>query len=100
MAIALPDPSSSRMLLKRALAPAPRLDVIARSRSAAAKRRSHGNSEIDILTQMGAKEVVQPEFEAALELGAHLLATLAEVESHIRNVFTMYSISKYLIIRP
>ncbi len=91
LAIALPDPASSRLLLKRALAIAPELDVIA---------RSHHNSEIDILTQMGAKEVVQPEFEAALELGAHLLATLGEPVNQIRTVISDIRTDRYRSIRP
>ncbi len=91
LAIALPDPASSRLLLQRALAIAPELDVIA---------RSHHNREIDLLTQMGAKEVVQPEFEAALELGAHLLATLGEPVNQIHTVITDIRTDRYRSIRP
>jgi monovalent cation:H+ antiporter-2, CPA2 family len=91
LVIALPDPASTRLLLQRTLAIAPRLDVIA---------RSHHNREIDILTSMGAKEVVQPEFEAALELSRHLLMTLGEVESHIYNVITDIRTNRYRTIRP
>lgn len=90
LAIALPDPASSRLLLQRALAIAPELDIIA---------RSHHNKEIDILTQMGAKEVVQPEFEAALELSAHLLATLGEPENQIHTVITNIRTDRYRSIR-
>ncbi|MBW4672005.1 MAG: cation:proton antiporter [Cyanomargarita calcarea GSE-NOS-MK-12-04C] len=91
LVIALPDPASTRLLLQRTLAIAPRLDVIA---------RSHHNREIDILTSMGAKEVVQPEFEAALELSRHLLITLGELESHIYNVITDIRTDRYRSIRP
>ncbi|MBD0387619.1 MAG: cation:proton antiporter [Nostoc sp. C3-bin3] len=91
LAIALPDPASSRLLLKRALAIAPKLDVIA---------RSHHDNEIDLLTQMGAKEVVQPEFEAALELGAHLLATLGAAKNQIDQVITDIRSDRYRSIRP
>jgi monovalent cation:H+ antiporter-2, CPA2 family len=49
---------------------------------------------------MGAKEVVQPEFEAALELSRHLLITLGEVESHIYNVITDIRTNRYRTIRP
>jgi CPA2 family monovalent cation:H+ antiporter-2 len=91
LAIALPDPASSRLLLQRALVIAPELDVIA---------RSHHDHEIDLLTQMGAKEVVQPEFEAALELGAHLLATLGEPKTEIDTVITDIRTDKYRSIRP
>ncbi|MFQ4144311.1 cation:proton antiporter [Chlorogloeopsis sp. ULAP02] len=91
LAIALPDPASTRLLLKRALSIAPQLDVIV---------RSHIDSEIDFLTQMGAREVVQPEFEAALELGNHLLKTLGAEESHIRCVINAIRTDKYMSIRP
>ncbi|NET74082.1 MAG: sodium:calcium exchanger, partial [Sphaerospermopsis sp. SIO1G2] len=91
LAIALPDPSSTRLLLKNALTIAPNLDVIA---------RSHTDKEIDFLTQMGAKEVVQPEFEAALELGNHLLKTLGESESYILTVLKAIRTDQYLSIRP
>ncbi len=91
LAIALPDPASTRLLLKRALSIAPELDIIA---------RSHSDREIDFLTQMGAKEVVQPEFEAALELGNHLLKTLGASESHIQAIINAIRTDRYLSIRP
>ncbi|MGM3308600.1 cation:proton antiporter [Anabaena sp. WFMT] len=91
LAIALPDPASTRLLLKTALTIAPNLDVIA---------RSHTNKEIDLLTQMGAKEVVQPEFEAALELGNHLLKTLGAAESYIQTIITTIRKDRYLSVRP
>ena len=49
---------------------------------------------------MGAKEVVQPEFEAALELGTHLLKTLGAEEKQIRSVISDIRIDKYISIRP
>ncbi|MTJ50377.1 cation:proton antiporter [Dolichospermum sp. UHCC 0259] len=91
LAIALPDPASTRLLLKNALTIAPYLDVIA---------RSHSNKEIDILAQMGAKEVVQPEFEAALELGNHLLKTLGAEDSYIQTVINTIRKDRYLSVRP
>jgi CPA2 family monovalent cation:H+ antiporter-2 len=91
LAIALPDPASTRLLLKRALELAPELDIVA---------RSHQNEEIDILTQIGATEVVQPEFEAALEIGAHLLGTLGEPRTIIYSVIDGMRINRYQIIRP
>ncbi|NJL64097.1 MAG: hypothetical protein HC903_22485 [Methylacidiphilales bacterium] len=90
LAIALPDPASTRILLSHALAIAPNLDIIV---------RSHFDREIDLLTQMGAKEVVQPEFEAALELGSHLLTTLGEPETSIRQILSTIRIGKYRSIR-
>jgi len=91
LVIALPDAVSTRMLLERALSISPGLDVIA---------RSHSDKEIDILSQMGAKEVVQPEFEAALELGTHLLKTLGTAEYQIYHVINNIRIDKYASIRP
>lgn len=90
LAIALPDPNSTRLLLKRALAINPNLDIIA---------RSHTDREIDLLSQIGAREVVQPEFEAALELGSHLLATLGESQPRIRNIITTIRTDRYVSIR-
>ena len=91
LAIALPDPASTRILLQRALSIAPKLDIIV---------RSHSDKEIDVLTQMGAREVVQPEFEAALELGTHLLKTLGAEENQIGNIIGAIRIDKYISIRP
>ncbi|MBZ8183004.1 cation:proton antiporter domain-containing protein [Oscillatoria salina] len=91
LAIALPDPNSTRLLLKRALKLAPELDIVA---------RSHENSEIDLLTQLGAREVVQPEFEAALEMGAHMLSTLGVTQNQIQSVISAIRRGRYLTIRP
>ena len=91
LAIALPDPVSTRLLLKRALKFAPQLDIVA---------RSHDNREIDLLTQLGAREVVQPEFEAALEMGAHMLATLGEEKLTIQSAIDAIHKTRYLSIRP
>jgi CPA2 family monovalent cation:H+ antiporter-2 len=67
MAIALPDPMSSRLCIKRALELTPELDIVV---------RANKDKDIELLYQLGAKEVVQPEFEASLELAAHLLTGL------------------------
>lgn len=91
LAIALPDPASTRLLLQRAIAKVPELDIIA---------RSHNNEEIDLLTQLGAKEVVQPEFEAALELGSHLLRTLGEQPQVIQSVLEGIRGDRYQSILP
>ena len=90
MAIALPDPASTRLLLQRALARSPQLDIIA---------RSHTDREIDLLTQIGAREVVQPEFEAAMELGAHLLHSLGEDAGGIQQVLDNIRRDRYQSVR-
>lgn len=91
MAIALPDPMSTRLCLKRALELAPDLDVVVRAAQ---------DTDIELLYQLGAREVVQPEFEASLELSSHLLvgmglnaATVQREVADIRN-------SHYLDLRP
>ena len=91
LAIALPDPASSRLLLKHALELAPQLDIVV---------RSHNNSEIDVLTKMGAKEVVQPEFEAALEMGGQILATLGEIDTEVNSILQTIRSDRYLSVRP
>lgn len=90
LAIALPDPTSTRLLLERALHRSPHLDIIA---------RSHTDREIDLLTQLGAREVVQPEFEAAMELGAHLLRTLGEDARGIQVVLEEIRRDRYQSVR-
>ncbi len=74
LVIALPDPMSTRLLLVQARAIAPKLDIIV---------RAHTTKELDQLSQLGAQEVVQPEFEAALALGTHLLGTLGEIDDSL-----------------
>ncbi|WP_017661599.1 cation:proton antiporter domain-containing protein [Baaleninema simplex] len=90
LAIALPDPASTRLLLKRALEFAPELDIVV---------RCHSNQEIDLLSQLGAKEVVQPEFEAALEMGGHMLTTLGENMSSIQLSIRKIRTDRYQSIR-
>ncbi|NEP17837.1 MAG: sodium:calcium exchanger [Leptolyngbya sp. SIO4C1] len=90
LAIALPDPVSTRLLTQRALQISPSLEVIA---------RAHTTREIDSLTQLGAKEVVQPEFEAALELGVHLLKTLRAEPQRIQTIMEEIRRDRYLSIR-
>ena len=90
LAIALPDPASTRILLTHALAFSPQLDIVV---------RSHNNSEIDILTKIGAKEVVQPEFEAALEMGAQILSTLGENQGTVSSVLQAIRVDRYLSVR-
>ena len=90
LAIALPDPGSTRILLKHALDLAPDIDIVA---------RSHTDFEIDLLTQMGAKEVVQPEFEAALEMGRQILTTLGEAEPMVNFVLQAIRRDRYLSVR-
>ncbi len=86
MAIALPDPVATRLTLKRALSIAPDLDITV---------RAHSNQEIDVLYQLGAREVVQPEFEASLEMGAHMLSGLGILPRVIKQVVDGYRISRY-----
>lgn len=91
MAIALPDPMATRLTLNRALSLAPDLDITV---------RAHGNSEIDPLYQLGAQEVVQPEFEAALEMGAHLLLNMGDSTFEVQQVVNRYRTGRYRDILP
>lgn len=91
MAIALPDPMATRLTLNRALSLAPELDITV---------RAHGNSEIDTLYQLGAQEVVQPEFEASLEMGAHLLLNLGDSTFEVQQVVNRYRTRRYRDILP
>ena len=69
----------------------PHLDVVARACK---------DSDIDLLYQLGAKEVVHPEFEASLELSTHLLLALGETPQMVeREVMTVRQ-SRYADFRP
>ncbi len=90
IAIALPDPSSTRILLKLAQNMNPTIDIVA---------RSHSDKEIDILTKLGAAEVVQPEFEAALEMGRQILATLGEIDLEVSLAIQAIRTDRYISVR-
>ncbi|QZZ21818.1 cation:proton antiporter [Leptothermofonsia sichuanensis E412] len=91
MAIALPDPMATRLTLNRALSLAPELDITV---------RAHVNEEIDVLYQLGAQEVVQPEFEASLEMGAHMLLKLGDSTFEVQQVVNRYRTGRYRDILP
>ncbi|MGD1897113.1 MAG: cation:proton antiporter [Phormidesmis sp.] len=90
LVIALPDPASTRLLLKRSRAIAPHLDIIA---------RAHTTQELDQLGQLGAQEVVQPEFEAALALSTHLLATLGAIDDNLESTMNKIRMDHYRSVR-
>lgn len=90
LVIALPDPVSTRLLLMRAKAIAPKLDIIA---------RAHTTKELDQLSQLGAQEVVQPEFEAALALSTHLLATLGKIDDQLGSTIAQIRADHYRSVR-
>jgi len=91
MAIALPDPMSIRLCLKRSLVLNPELDLVVRAST---------EGEIEPLYQMGAREVVQPEFEASLELSTHLFSTLGIPSLAIQQNIQQIRDSHYSTLRP
>jgi CPA2 family monovalent cation:H+ antiporter-2 len=64
LAVTFPDPAGAQMIVRHARSVNPQLDVIVRGRSEEDYRQ---------LLEAGAAEVVQPEFEAGLELVRHAL---------------------------
>jgi monovalent cation:H+ antiporter-2, CPA2 family len=91
LAIALPDPMSTRLCLKRALEIAPDLDAVVRATK---------DVDIELLYQLGAREVVQPEFEASLELAAHLMGGIGLSAATIQREVQEIRNSHYLELRP
>jgi monovalent cation:H+ antiporter-2, CPA2 family len=90
MAIALPDPMSTRLCLKRALELSPELDLVVRATK---------DKDIEVLYQLGAREVVQPEFEASLEMATYLLTglmSLTVVQQEMQEIRERH----YLDLRP
>ncbi|MGG6294509.1 cation:proton antiporter [Leptolyngbya sp. AN02str] len=91
MAIALPDPMSTRLCLKRSLELSPELDVVVRAGQ---------DKDIELLYQLGAREVVQPEFESSLELSAHLLVGMGRLPNQVQQEIVAIRNSHYLDLRP
>lgn len=91
MAIALPDPMSTRLCLKRALELSPNLDVVVRATN---------DKGIEVLYQLGAREVVQPEFEASLEMVAYILTEVGLSPAVVQREIKEIRNSHYLDLRP
>jgi monovalent cation:H+ antiporter-2, CPA2 family len=91
MAIALPDPMSTRLCLKRALELSPELDVVVRATN---------DKSIEVLYQLGAREVVQPEFEASLEMVAYILTDLGFSPVVVQREMQEIRNRHYLDLRP
>jgi monovalent cation:H+ antiporter-2, CPA2 family len=70
---------------------APDLDVLVRARKP---------SDVDLLYQLGAKEVVQPELEASLELVAHLMSGLGMPSALVQQQVQEVRLSRYQKMQP
>jgi CPA2 family monovalent cation:H+ antiporter-2 len=91
LVLVVSDPIASKLCLREALKLAPQLDVVARACQ---------DSDIDLLYQLGAKEVVHPEFEASLELSTHLLLVLGESPQTVEREVRTVRQSRYADFRP
>ncbi len=91
MAITLPNAMSTRLCLKRSLEFSPELDVVARATQ---------DSDLELLYQLGATEVVQPEFEASLELSSHLLNRLGLEKTNVQAQLQQIREGRYTEFRP
>lgn len=91
LVITLPDPVSTRLALKRSLEIQPSLDVVV---------RAYQNRDIELFYQLGAREVVQPEFEASLEITSHVLKRFGMPIPAISDEMQQIRGSHYLDLRP
>lgn len=91
MVIALPDAMSTRLCLKHALEISPELDIVV---------RANQYQDIELLYQLGGSEVVQPEFEASLEMASHLLVKIGLTAVQIQRQVTTIRNSHYMKLRP
>jgi CPA2 family monovalent cation:H+ antiporter-2 len=91
MAITLPDPMSIRLCLKRALEVKPELNLVVRATQ---------DKNIELLYQLGAREVVQPEFEASLEMASYLLTGLGLAVEVVQKEMQQIRKDHYLDLRP
>jgi CPA2 family monovalent cation:H+ antiporter-2 len=90
MAILLPSAMSTRLCLKRSLEFSPNLDIVTRATQ---------DKDLELLYQLGATEVVQPEFEASLELASHLLNRLGLGTSEIQTQLQLIREGRYTDFR-
>lgn len=91
MAITLPNAMSTRLCLKRSLEFSPELDIVA---------RANHDQELELLYQLGATEVVQPDFEASLELSSHLLNRLGLEKANVQAQLQLIRDGRYTEFRP
>lgn len=91
MALALPDPISTRLSLKRALELSPDINIVVRANS---------DRNIEVLYQLGAREVVQPEFEASIEMATYLLTDMGLPAATVQREMQQIRASHYLDLRP
>jgi len=91
VAIALPDPMSTRLCLKRALELFPELNVVVRATN---------DKSIEVLYQLGAREVVQPEFEASLEMATYMLTEIGLSPTMVQQDMQQIRNHHYLDLRP
>jgi monovalent cation:H+ antiporter-2, CPA2 family len=90
MAITLPSAMSTRLCLKRSLEFSPELDIVA---------RANQDKDLELLYQLGATEVVQPEFEASLELSSHLLNRLGLEKENVQAQLQLIREGRYTDFR-
>jgi monovalent cation:H+ antiporter-2, CPA2 family len=90
MAITLPNAMSTRLCLKRSLEFSPELDIVA---------RANQDKDLELLYQLGATEVVQPEFEASLELSSHLLNRLGLEKENVQAQLQLIREGRYTDFR-
>jgi len=91
LVILLPDAMSTRLCLQRSLQINPELDVVVRAQD---------DRDIETFYQLGATEVVQPQFEASLEVAAHVLTMAGVPRESIFEHVTQIRSSHYLALRP
>ncbi|MCX7595276.1 MAG: sodium:calcium exchanger, partial [Fischerella sp.] len=77
--------------LKRALELSPDLDVVVRATN---------DKNIEVLYQLGAREVVQPEFEASLEMATYILNTVGLSSVMVQREMQQIRNRHYLDLRP
>jgi CPA2 family monovalent cation:H+ antiporter-2 len=91
MVVSIGDAMNTRLCVQRALSLSPELDIVAMAAE---------DGDIDSLYQLGAAEVVHPEFEASLELSTHMLLKMGESSQAVQNEIIGVRSSRYADFRP
>jgi CPA2 family monovalent cation:H+ antiporter-2 len=98
LAVLVPDASTAELVTRRARADRPDLDIVA---------RANGAAGVAQLQRAGATQVVQPEFEAGMEVIRHALrrcgvegSRLAELTTGRRAAFYKHGVDGALTVGP
>jgi CPA2 family monovalent cation:H+ antiporter-2 len=90
LVVAINDPQATRRILSQAKALRPDMYVLA---------RTHFDADLDGLYEIGADEVISEDFEASIEIAAHLLRRLDVPDNIVEGQIASIRAGRYAMLR-